>query len=223
MTTPHRPALTLRFATHADAEALVAIYAPYILKTAITYEYEIPSTAEFARRIETYSAKYPYLVAELDGTPVGYAYASPLGSRPAFDWAVEAAIYIREDCKGMGIGKALYQKLEAILQIMGIRTMTAAVASVSHPDPYLTDASIRFHLRMGYTPVGTFRNAGCKFGRWYDLTWLEKAIGTYETQPPHPKTVHEVMNEALDILNAKFKMQNAKFMKPFASQKPILW
>ena len=202
MTAPHSPALTIRFATPADAEALVAIYAPYILKTAITYEYEIPSTAEFARRIETYSAKYPYLVAELDGTPVGYAYASPLGSRPAFDWAVEAAIYIREDCKGMGIGKALYQKLEAILQIMGIRTMTAAVASVSHPDPYLTDASIRFHLRMGYTPVGTFRNAGCKFGRWYDLTWLEKAIGTYETQPPHPKTVHEVMNEALDILKA---------------------
>jgi len=202
MTTPHRPALTLRFATPADAEALVAIYAPYILKTAITYEYEIPSTAEFARRIETYSAKYPYLVAELEGTPVGYAYASPLGSRPAFDWAVEAAIYIREDCKGMGIGKALYQKLEAILQIMGIRTVTAAVASVSHPDPYLTDASIRFHLRMGYTPVGTFRNAGCKFGRWYDLTWLEKAIGTYETQPPHPKTVHEVMNEALDILKS---------------------
>ena len=223
MTTPHRPALTLRFATHADAEALVAIYAPYILKTAITYEYEIPSVAEFARRMETYSAKYPYLVAELEGTPVGYAYACPLGSRPAFDWAVEAAIYIREDCKGMGIGKALYQKLEAILQIMGIRTMTAAVASVSRPDPYLTDASIRFHLAMGYTPVGTFRNAGCKFGRWYDLTWLEKAIGTYETQPPHPKTVHEVMNEALDILNAKFKMQNAKFMKPFASQKPILW
>ena len=102
MTAPHSPALTIRFATPADAEALVAIYAPYILKTAITYEYEVPTIAEFARRIETYSAKYPYLVAELDGTPVGYAYACPLGSRPAFDWAVETAIYIREDCKGSG-------------------------------------------------------------------------------------------------------------------------
>ena len=201
MTTPHKPALALRFATHADAEALVAIYAPYILKTAITYEYEIPSTAEFARRIEIYSAKYPYLVAELEGTPVGYAYASPLGSRPAFDWAVEAAIYIREDCKGMGIGKALYQKLEAILQIMGIRTMTAAVATVEHEDPYLTNASLAFHLRMGFTPVGTFHNAGCKFGRWYDLTWLERQIGEYADDPPHPRTVHEVMDEALNILN----------------------
>ena len=200
MTTPTR--VTLRFAIPADAEALVAIYAPYILKTAITYEYEIPSTAEFAHRIETYSAKYPYLVAELDGTPVGYAYACPLGSRPAFDWAVETAIYVREDCKGLGIGKALYEKLETILRSMGIRTMTAAVASVEHDDPYLTNASIAFHLRMGFTPVGTFHNAGCKFGRWYDLTWLEKAIGMYDTQPPHPRTVHEVMDEAWGILNA---------------------
>lgn len=197
---PHSPALTIRFATPADAEALVAIYAPYILKTAITYEYEIPTIAEFARRIETYSAKYPYLVAELDGTPVGYAYACPLGSRPAFDWAVETAIYIREDCKGLGIGKALYEKLEAILKAMGIRTMTAAVASVEHDDPYLTNASIAFHLRMGFTPVGTFHNAGCKFGRWYDLTWLEKAIGEYEGEPSHPKIIHEIMDEALEIL-----------------------
>ena len=194
--------VTLRFASPADAEALVAIYAPYIRKTAITYEYEIPSVEEFARRIETYSAKYPYLVAEINGIPVGYAYACPLGSRPAFDWSVETAIYIREDCKGMGIGQLLYEKLEAILKIMGIRTMTAAVASVEREDPYLTNASIAFHLRMGFTPVGTFHHAGCKFGRWYDLTWLEKAIGTYDTQPPHPRTVHEVMDEAWRILNA---------------------
>ena len=199
---PHSPALTIRFATPADAEALVAIYAPYILKTAITYEYEIPSVEEFARRIETYSAKYPYLVAEINGIPVGYAYACPLGSRPAFDWSVETAIYIREDCKGMGIGQLLYEKLEAILKIMGIRTMTAAVASVEREDPYLTNASIAFHLRMGFAPVGTFHNAGCKFGQWYDLTWLEKTIGTYDTQPPHPRTVHEVMDEAWGILNA---------------------
>ena len=200
MTAP--TSITLRFATPADAEALVAIYAPYILKTAITYEYEIPSTAEFARRIETYSAKYPYLVAEINGTPVGYAYACPLGSRPAFDWAVETAIYIREDCKGLGIGKALYEKLEAILRSMGIRTMTAVVASVDHDDPYLTNASIAFHQRMGFTPVGTFHNAGCKFGRWYDLTWLEKQIGVYEGEPEHPKSVHEVINDAFGILKA---------------------
>lgn len=192
MTAP--TSITLRFAVPADAEALVAIYAPYIRKTAITYEYEIPSVEEFARRIETYSAKYPYLVAEMNGIPVGYAYACPLGNRPAFDWSVEAAIYVREDCKGMGIGQLLYEKLETILKIMGIRTMTTAVASVGHDDPYLTNASIAFHLRMGFTPVGTFRNAGCKFGRWYDLTWLEKAIGEYEGDPPHPKAVHEILD-----------------------------
>ena len=187
-------ALTMRFATPADAEALVMIYAPYVLNTAITYEYVIPTPEEFAQRIQTYSRKHPYLVAEIQGIPVGYAYACPLGSRPAFDWAVETAIYVREDCKGLGIGKALYEKLETILRSMGISTMTAAVASVEHDDPYLTNASIAFHLRMGFTPVGTFHHAGCKFGRWYDLTWLEKAIGEYEGDPPHPKAVHEILD-----------------------------
>ena len=188
--------LTIRFATAADAEALVEIYAPYVLGTAITYEYEVPSPAEFRRRIETYSKKFPYLVAEADGTPLGYAYAAPLGSRPAFDWSVETAIYVREDCKGGGIGRALYEKLEDILRLQGIRTMTAAVATISHEDPYLTNASLSFHLRMGFTPVGTFRNCGCKFGRWYDLTWLEKPMGPYESNPPPFKPIGEVCLES---------------------------
>ena len=178
--------LVIRPATPADAEALIRIYAPYVRGTAITYEYEIPSPAEFRRRIETYSQKLPYLVALSDGIPLGYAYAAPLGSRPAFDWSVETAIYVCEDCKGTGIGRALYEEPEARLIRLGIRTMTAAVATVDHDDPYLTNASLSFHLRMGFTPVGTFHNCGCKFGRWYDLTWLEKPIGAYEPDPPHP-------------------------------------
>jgi phosphinothricin acetyltransferase len=187
--------LTLLPAVAADAEALIAIYAPYVQRTAITYEYEVPSPAEFRRRIETYSQKHPYLVAEVDGVPVGYAYASPLGSRPAFDWSVETAIYVREDCKGLGVGRALYEALESLLKEQGIRTMTAAIATVSHDDPYLTNASLSFHLRMGFTPVGTFRNCGCKFGRWYDLTWLEKPLGTHEENPPHPKSIAEVRRQ----------------------------
>jgi phosphinothricin acetyltransferase len=196
--------LIIRAATVADAEALVAIYAPYVQSTAITYEYEVPSLDEFSRRIETYSQKYPYLVAEADGIPVGYAYASPLGSRPAFDWSIETAIYVREDCKGMGIGRALYEKLEEILRLQGIRTMTAAVATVAHDDPYLTNASLSFHLRMGFTPVGTFRNCGCKFGRWYDLTWLEKPIGAYEENPPMVKTIGEICDSFEEHGNYEF-------------------
>ena len=179
--------LRIRPATRSDAEALVAIYAPYVQNTAITYEYEVPSVAEFGRRIETYSAKFPYLVAELGGVPVGYAYASPLGSRPAFDWSVETAIYVRKDCRSHGVGRALYRELESRLIRQDIRTMTAAVATVAHDDPHLTNASLDFHLRMGFSTVGTFHNAGCKFGRWYDLTWLEKPIGEYIPNPPHPK------------------------------------
>ena len=93
------------------------------------------------------------------------------------------------------IGRTLYEALADILRLQGIRTMTAAVATVSHDDPYLTNASLSFHLRMGFTPVGTFRNCGCKFGRWYDLTWLEKPLGTYEENPPHPKSIAEVRRQ----------------------------
>ena len=196
-TAPHP--IAIRPASAADAEALMDIYAPYVLKTAITYEYVVPSPAEFRRRIETYSRKYPYLVAETNGIPVGYAYASPLGSRPAFDWSVETAIYIREDCRGEGVGRSLYRHLETILKIQGVRTMTAAVATVSREDPYLTNASLSFHLRMGFTPVGTFRNCGCKFGRWYDLTWLEKAIGDYVNDPPAVKAIGEIRERVEDL------------------------
>ena len=84
---------TIRLATPEDAPALLAIYEPYVRQTAITCEYEVPSVEEFAGRIERTLKRYPYLVMELDGRPVGYAYVSPLNSREAYDWSVETSIY----------------------------------------------------------------------------------------------------------------------------------
>ena len=108
----------------------------------------------------------------------------------------------RQSCRSYDENRPVEpEKLEAILKAMGIRTMTAAVASVEREDPYLTNASIAFHLRMGFTPVGTFHHAGCKFGRWYDLTWLEKGIGRYENDPPHPKSIEEVRKQFEKELN----------------------
>ncbi len=79
---------TIRLATPDDAPALLAIYEPYVRQTAITCEYEVPSVEEFAGRIERTLKRYPYLVMELDGRPVGYAYVSALNSREAYDWSV---------------------------------------------------------------------------------------------------------------------------------------
>lgn len=120
--------LTIRTAVEHDAEALLQIYAPYVKKTAITFEYDVPSVEEFAGRISKVLQKYPYLVAEINGEPVGYAYAGPFKERAAYDWAVETTVYVREDMKKSGIGRALYTALEKALSDQGVLNLNACIA-----------------------------------------------------------------------------------------------
>ena len=108
--------MMIRIAKEEDAEALLAIYAPYIEHTVITYEYDVPTVEEFRGRIRRVLERYPYLVAELNGKICGYAYASAFHDRPACGWNVETSIYVDQNKKGIGIGTALYDKLEKILR-----------------------------------------------------------------------------------------------------------
>lgn len=119
---------TIRLATPDDAPALLAIYEPYVRQTAITCEYEVPSVEEFAGRIERTLKRYPYLVMELDGRPVGYAYVSPLNSREAYDWSVETSIYLARDVRHGGLGRKLHDALKQCLIAMGITNMCALIA-----------------------------------------------------------------------------------------------
>ena len=104
--------IQIRSAAPADAPALLAIYAPYVAHTAITFEYDVPAEAEFARRIAETLKRYPYLVAEEDGVPVGYAYAGKFHDRAAYDWSVETSIYVEQHQKRRGIGRLLHDALE---------------------------------------------------------------------------------------------------------------
>ena len=99
--------ITIRTAAPADAPGLLAIYAPYITDTAVSFEYDVPSVDEFADRIRTTLEKYPYLVAESEGRIVGYCYVSILHGRQAYNWSVETSIYVEQNCKRMGIGRKL--------------------------------------------------------------------------------------------------------------------
>lgn len=170
-----------------DAKELAAIYAPYVEKTAITFEYEVPSETEFKERIVQISKQYPYIKVVDDGTITGYAYASCFKNRKAYDWSVETTVYIREDCKRKGYGKALYDQLERSLKGMGILTMNACIGSPIHENPYLTDDSYHFHQRMGFDLVGRFHNSGYKFDQWFDMIWMEKKLGEYNADPPKVK------------------------------------
>ena len=184
--------ITIRTAVLQDAEALLEIYAPYVKNTAITFEYDVPTVEEFAGLMSNVLRRYPYLVGELDGEPAGYAYAGPFKERAAYDWAVETTVYVKEDMKKHGIGRALYEALEKTLAAQGILNLNACIAFPEKEDEYLTTDSVKFHKKMGFSEVGRFHKCGCKFGRWYDMVWMEKHIGTHEENPAEVRSFAEV-------------------------------
>ena len=175
--------MIIRPVTIRDAQALLAIYAPYVEKTAITFEYTVPSTQEFEGRIQQTIKKFPYLAAEADGNILGYAYAGVFKARAAYDWAVETTLYVGMEQRGKGIGKALYTALENELIARHILNACACISYTDEEDAFLTNASMRFHRKMGYTLCGRFHQCGYKFGRWYDMIWMEKMLGAHRVDP----------------------------------------
>lgn len=172
--------MLFRPATVADAKALLDIYAPYVIKTAITFEYDVPSLEEFTSRIENISKKFPYIVAEdqVDGEKriVGYSYADTFHARDAYDQSVEISIYVDENLKRRGIGRALYAELETELRARYMKNMYACIAYAPVEDEYLTNDSVRFHERLGFELCGRFHECGIKFDRWYDMVYMEKIL-----------------------------------------------
>lgn len=179
--------ITIRMANPADAQALLNIYAPYVINTAITFEYDVPSVEEFASRIAHTLEKYPYLIAEEGGNILGYAYASPFHDRPAYDWAVETSIYVDQNIKHRGIGRKLHDALESTLREQGILNMNACIAYPPEEDEHLDKNSVEFHAHMGYRLVGEFYKCGYKFNRWYNMVWMEKLIGEHLSDQKPPK------------------------------------
>lgn len=176
--------IRIRTASPDDAEELLAIYAPYVTDTAITFEYDVPGLEEFRARVARTLSKYPYLVAQRGGMILGYAYTGAFVGRAAYDWAVETTIYLRGDCRKTGVGRMLYEELEKISILQNIRNMNACIGYPETEDEHLTMNSIRFHERLGYHMVGIFHNCGYKFGTWYHMAWMEKIIGEHTQNVP---------------------------------------
>ena len=179
--------VTVRPATAEDAAWMLEIYGWYVANTAITFEYDLPTLNEFTRRVQDTTRRYPWLALEADGRVLGYAYAGPLYRRAAYDWSCEMSVYLDRDARGRGLGRALYGALEAELQSRGMRNLYACVAVPSGDgDEYLTDASARFHGKLGFAVAGRFHKCGYKFGRWYDVAWMEKCIGPHDAPENTP-------------------------------------
>lgn len=193
---------TLRLAKLTDAAELLAIYAPFVISSDralsdVSFEYEVPSIEEFTERIKNISADYPYIVCEHEGSLLGYVYAHPYIQRAAYQWGAAVTIYLAPDGQGHGLGKVMYEALEALLRLQGVVVTYACItASNEH--------SVKMHEACGYKIVGTFNNTGFKHGHWLDMVWMEKFIAEYPEQPElikricelPPETVTAVLKEA---------------------------
>lgn len=159
----------IRIATPADGPALAEIYRPAVTESATSFELEPPDSATMAARIENVLKRTPWLVCERDGTVLGYAYASMHRERPAYQWSVEVSAYVHRDAKRVGIASSLYSALFEMLSTPGFCN---AYAGVTLPN----DASVGFHIAMGFTPVGVYHGVGYKNGEWHDVGWFERSV-----------------------------------------------
>lgn len=193
----------IRTAVPEDAPRLLEIYAPYVEKTVITFEYDVPSLEEFRGRMQHILEKYPYLVEMKDGEILGYAYAGAFVGRAAYDWSAETTIYMDMQVRHHGLGGRLYAALENALREMHVLNLNACIGVPKTPDEYLTTNSADFHAHIGYQLVGRFHDSGYKFGRWYDMIWMEKMLAPHPDKPapvvPY-REVRDVVREKYGIL-----------------------
>lgn len=159
----------IRAVTPADAAAICAIYNPYVERTVISFEQSPVSEAEMGKRIADYSAQYPWLVAEIDGKVVAYAYATRWRTRAAYDYTLESTVYVDGHYTGRGVAKPLYLQLLADLKLRGVR---AVVGCIALPN----DASVALHEKCGFVKVAHFPQVGRKFERWVDVGFWQATL-----------------------------------------------
>lgn len=182
--------IKIRAARVEDAQELLNIYAYYVLNSALTFEYEVPSLENFQNRIANTLKTYPYLVAELDNRIVGYAYAGRFHQRAAYAWNAEMSIYLNKDNLRCGVGKKLYNLLEKILKAQGI---VKTIALITSPvDEYSDFNSVQFHEKMGYNHAGRLVACGYKFDHWYTTLYMDKFIQKPQNNMQPIKTFDDV-------------------------------
>ncbi len=186
--------MDLRMATTEDAAAVQAIYAPYVESTPVSFELVPPTIDEMVRRIRKRQRTHPWLVAEADGSVVGYAYGGRFAARPAYDWSVETTVYVAHEAHRRGAGRALCTALLDLLAAQGYRQ---AMAGVTLPNP----ASVALHERLGFVQVATFAGAGWKFGTDHDVGWWQRPLTPAgvrrDGSPAAPVAVTDLPAEAL--------------------------
>ena len=182
----------IRLATEADVPEMLAIYAPYILTTTYTFEYEVPSEEAFLARFRGITAQFPWLVWEEDGRILGYAYGSLPFHRAGYRWCAEASMYLHPDAHRRGIGTRLYAVLEEILRRQGYKTVYAIITGANR-------VSLAFHEAVGYRHTARFPLCAYKFGVWLDVIWMEKSISPLESPGEFPCPAEDIVKSTRNL------------------------
>jgi L-amino acid N-acyltransferase YncA len=160
----------IRPATAKDMPAAASIYEHFVRSSTATFELTPPDVTEMCRRRRTVQERgLPYLVAELEGYIVGYTYATQFRPREGYRFTVEDSIYVRPDCIGYGVGKKLLSQLIQGCQAARCHRMIACICG-DNP------VSVRLHRSLGFEPLGTIPEAGCKFEQWIDMSMMQRAL-----------------------------------------------
>jgi len=152
-----------------DVPAMLAIYAPIVRETPISFELDVPSHEAFEQRVQKYAEGWAWIVAEVDGRIAGYAYGSPHRERLAYRWSTETSAYVDDGFRGRGVGKQLY---EALFLLLADKGYCNAYAGIVLPNA----ASVALHASVGFQKIGCFPRVGRKFKRWHDVGWYHRAL-----------------------------------------------
>lgn len=159
-----------------DIPACLEIYNEYIKNTTITFEETLLSPDAFAARVQRIRSSYPYLVAEEDGTVIGYAYLDAYNERSAYRYTADLSIYLAHDCLSRGVGTKLLAAVEEAGRQMGLHSLVAIITEEN-------ERSLRFHAKNGYREVGRLYKSGLKFGRWLDVAFYQKMLCPQDGAP----------------------------------------
>lgn len=183
--------IQLRLIKKTDAEDIYSIYKYYIEHTTITFECKIPSLDEFKNRIMKISKNYAYIVCQINEKVIGYAYASRLRERDAYQWDTELSIYLDKDYTNQKIGNILYSALLDILKLQNIYNVYGVITQPNR-------RSEKLHEKLGFKEIGVFHKTGNKFNEWLDVIWYEKNIQKYNNMPNPLLSINEIDNNEID-------------------------
>ena len=200
-------ATVIRLAEPPDGLQLADIYRPAVTDSAISFELEPPSSAEMGDRIARVLERTPWLVCARGERLLGFAYATAHRERAAYQWSVDVSAYVHPDARRVGIARALYLSLFAVLVVQGYRNAYAGIAL-----PNI--ASVRLHESLGFTPMGVYRGVGFKHGRWRDVAWFEWLLAPRETAPGAPRLVPQCREEPAFM--TAIKVGEGQFEPPVA-------